>query len=234
MKIKLRRETDEDRAARSRGVACEAQTGDPLFDDEVYIDSPSDEQTVLRTLASPELRAGVRALLAEGVEHVILDDKDGEISALLLHFTRAPHDAHRASRMLDAFVGVALNAPCVITSSEQRPADTERALLITGGILCGVLGTLGIAAYSLAAGQRCEFDSNPEASVLFSLDGCFTPAALGLTVGYLPGFLLGAAVSRRFRGRSDSHDRARSAHALTLILSVQLAIWLFAALLWLR
>ncbi|WP_438040510.1 hypothetical protein [Sorangium sp. So ce128] len=95
----------------------------------------------------------MRALLAEGVEHVIFDDKDGEISALLLHFTRAPHDAHRASRMLDAFASVALNLPCVITSSERRPADTERALLIAGAILCGVSSRSGSSRHCSGCGN---------------------------------------------------------------------------------
>ncbi|WP_438040508.1 hypothetical protein [Sorangium sp. So ce128] len=234
MKIKLRRETDEDRGARSRGVVREVQTGDPLFDDAVYVDSRSDPQTVLRALASPELRGGVRALLAEGIEHVILDDKAGEISALLLHFTRAPHSPDRASRVLGAFAAVVLNVPSVSTSSEQRPADVERALLIFGAVLCLLLLFIGVPVYLLAAGQRCDFENNPGANVLFSLDGCFTPFSLGLAAGLLVGPLLAAAVARRFHGRSDSLERSSAAYAVTLVLSVQLAVWLFAALLWLR
>lgn len=234
MGIKLRRETNEDRTARSRGVACEIQTGDALFDDEVYIDSPSDAPIVLRALASPELRGGVRALLAEGAEYVLLDSKDGEISALLLHFRRTPPPADLARRMLEAFAAVVLNAPCVIASSERRPADVERALLASGAIACGILLFLGVPAYFVAAGERCDFESNPDASVLLSKDGCFTPFSLGLVAGLPAGLVLAAVVSRRLRGRSNSHERASSACAVTLVLSVQLAVWLFAGLLWLR
>lgn len=232
MKIKLRRQTDEDRAAKARGSVRATQTGDPSFDHEVYIDSPSDALTTQRVLASRDLREGVRALLAQGFEHVIVDDKKGEIQALLLQFTRVPSAPDRAQRTLDAFAALACNTPSVLTSSEQRPADTERALLIIGGALCVVCLVAGIPGYFLAAGTRC--DDNAAASLLSSSDGCLTPVAMGLLPGFFAGLVLGTLVARRFRGRSDSHQRATSAAAIVLVLSIEVAIALSALLLWAR
>ncbi|MGK3988411.1 hypothetical protein WME99_35540 [Sorangium sp. So ce136] len=232
MNIELRSETSDHRAAKAAGVAAEVQTGDPPFDSEVYIDSPSRSHVVQRVLGSPELRASVRALLAEGFSSIVIDDDEGEICAHLQAFTESHQRPGCAARMLDAFVAIVRNVPHVARSSEPRPADAERTLLRIGGILCFVLLVLGTPGYFLAAGARCEFEANPGVTVLLSLDGCFTPIPLGLSAGLLAGLAVARIVSRRIRGRSSSHERASYAYAILMTLSIQVALALSAAVLW--
>lgn len=232
MHIELRPETHDDRGAKAAGVAVEVQTGDPPFDEAVYVDSPSDPRIVQRVLGSPELRAGVRALLAEGFSSIVIDDDEGEICAHLQAFSESLRRPGCAMRLLDAFAAIARNVPHVARSSGPRPADVERSLLRMGGLLCFVLLVLGTPGYFVAAGARCDFEDNPDAAVLLSLDGCFTPIPLGLAAGLVAGLALAAVVSRRIRGRSSSHQRASWAYAILLTLSVQMAIALSAAVLW--
>ncbi|WP_437742755.1 hypothetical protein WMF39_45740 [Sorangium sp. So ce1504] len=232
MSIELRPETSEHGAAKAALVSTEVQTGDSPFDHEVYIHSPSDPHIVQRVLGSPELRASVRELLAEGFSSIDIDDERGEICAHLQAFADRHCRPGCAARMLDAFATIARNVPHVGRSSALRPADTGRTLLLVGGVLCAVLLLLGAPVYFFAAGDRCDFENNGGASVLLSWDGCFTPVPLGLAAGLPVGLALAAAVSSRIRGRSDSHERASFAHAILVILAVQLAIALSAAVMW--
>ncbi|MGK3993512.1 hypothetical protein [Sorangium sp. So ce1024] len=232
MDIALRPEGKADRSAKEKGIAREVQTGDAMFDREVYIDSPSDEPVIRHVLASPELRAGVRALLAEGITQVRIDDAEAKTSALLVEFVRPGAGPDRARRLLDAFAGVVCNLPPVVSSPVVRPPDEQRRWLIAGAYLSGFLLCFGIPPYFVAAGPRCE--SNPGASSLFSLDGCYTPVPLGIVAGLAVGLPLSAAVSRRFHGRSNSADRTFWARLLTVVITIQLAIGVFAAILWLR
>ncbi|WP_437926976.1 hypothetical protein WMF37_49435 [Sorangium sp. So ce291] len=134
--------------------------------------------------------------------------------------------------MLDTFVAIVRNVPHVARSSEPRPADAERTLLCMGGALCFVLLVLGMPGYFFAAGARCDFEANPGATVLLSLDGCFTPIPLGLSAGLIVGLAVAPVLSRRIRGRSNSHERASYAYAILMILSIHVALALSAAFLW--
>ncbi|AUX48481.1 uncharacterized protein SOCE26_100190 [Sorangium cellulosum] len=230
MNIELRPETAGDRAAKAAGVAAEVQTGDPPFDHAVYIHAPGDPQITQRVLGSAELRAGVRALLAEGFSSIVIDDEQGDICAHLQAFTAAHGRPGCARRMLDAFAAIARNVPHVAPA--PRPADAGRSLLLLGGVLCSALLLLGAPAYFFAAGARCDPDGPPGASVLWALDGCFAPIPVGLAVGLALGLPVAAVVSRQMRGRSDSHVRAPYASLILVILAIQVAIALSAAVLW--
>ena len=72
-RIVFRPESVADRLAHRLGVNREVKTGDAAFDGAVYIVTDSPEEDVQRTLASPELREAVRALLAAGATHVQLN-----------------------------------------------------------------------------------------------------------------------------------------------------------------
>ena len=72
--LELRRETDRDRAAKAAGVNVEVQTGDPWFDQPVYVESEAPEPAVRAALASRDARAAIVELLHAGVE-VKLDEE---------------------------------------------------------------------------------------------------------------------------------------------------------------
>ena len=80
--IVLRPESMESRLAHRLGRSREVKTGDAAFDGAVYISTDSPEQDVQSTLASPDLREAVRALLASGVARVQLDAEG--LTALLV------------------------------------------------------------------------------------------------------------------------------------------------------
>src|SRR5690242_9374661 len=54
--VVLRREDDDDRSAKARGINVEAQTGDARFDVRVYIETDIPERAVQHLLAAPEAR----------------------------------------------------------------------------------------------------------------------------------------------------------------------------------
>ena len=70
--VVLRREDDDDRSAKARGINVEAQTGDQHFDVRVYIETDIPEIAVQRLLAAPEVRVAVVRLLTH-CERVRLD-----------------------------------------------------------------------------------------------------------------------------------------------------------------
>lgn len=72
-RIVLRPESMTDRLAHRLGTNREVKTGDAAFDGAVHISTDSPEEDVQRTLASPELREAVRAILAAGATHVQID-----------------------------------------------------------------------------------------------------------------------------------------------------------------
>jgi hypothetical protein len=61
--VLLRRETRRDRWGKRLGLNVEPQTGDPGFDERVYLETATPEREVRRLFASPALRAAVLAAL---------------------------------------------------------------------------------------------------------------------------------------------------------------------------
>jgi hypothetical protein len=61
--VRFRRENSGDREAKEKGVSRELQTGDPTFDDAVYIESDAADADLLVYLSSPHVRAAIVELL---------------------------------------------------------------------------------------------------------------------------------------------------------------------------
>lgn len=232
MGILLRPETPQDREAKQQGVVAELQTGDAQFDHEVFIDTKSPAQTVFHVLSSPALRAGVRALLAEGFGRVLIDDERERICADLTTFVDIQKRPGRARRILDTFAAVVLNAPYVQRSSEKFPSDTQLTWLILGTVLASILFLTGPLPYFLLVDTFCN-DKSTVAQPPFSyLGGCHSPVPLGLFLGSFLGVLWGKILAGKIRGRSNSRGRASWIFIIALALSIEFTIILLCALLW--
>jgi hypothetical protein len=73
-RVVLRRETEEDRVAKTEGLTRELQTGDAAFDEKVFVASDAPELDLRRLLESAERRSAVLSLLAFGERVVFAED----------------------------------------------------------------------------------------------------------------------------------------------------------------
>jgi hypothetical protein len=179
--IVFRREDDEDRSAKARGINVEAQTGDGRFDAFVYIETDLPEAAVNKALQAAEARAAVVRIL-EVCENVTVDAEG--VRATSSSIFKSPDRA------------AALVADVATLARVARPAHLPaQALLPRTG-----LGTMFLAALApLVTGGWCApaFLVWPPASPVLPL--------LGLVGGVLlcaPGWML---ITGLVRGHSRAN-----------------------------
>jgi hypothetical protein len=209
MRIALRPETGEDRKAKMKGISRELQTLDAKFDEQVYVDSESEDDVILAVLSEP-VRNAVRALLAEDFGEIVVDDEQGHVTATLRRFS-VEETPERAERILAAFTGLVREMPAVETGAKRRSHPEETFL----SVLVGLLILSGVA--SVAVGGLLVTTHHVGALLL------------GLTIGAVCGVVAGFTVPW-FRGRSGSYERRQVMGGLLMMLGpiagVLVAGWL--------
>jgi hypothetical protein len=232
--IKLRHETDGDVRGKEIGINREVQIGDPAFDENIYIDTPSDDRVVQAIFADSDARAAVLELLEKDVSSIIIDDKTGLITLFIIEFRRLEEDRLRLHRILTAFVRLVDALPEVIASPTKRRPDLLNTALPWGGGLA-LLG-FGVALFSYAplSPQSCNVRSfiRDDSDFVCSVSpDCCGPAYLGLGVGTIASALFAAIFFFTIRGKSNSHRQMLAAIIITSALCLELGV-LIARLAW--
>ncbi len=213
--LELRLETERDGHARARreGLVREWQSGDPAFDDRVFVNTPTTDPAVLSAVLGPAAREAVLALLDLGFEPIGIDVA-GEVRASLpaQEFTRdrGPDGAARAAAAIDAFLRLTAQLPIVTASGEAHPrrplAGVTLALQAVG--LVGWLGNIPFVAGTHYALCRV-FGVSVQARA--STASLAASVALGIVGGLLGAKGYAALVAARARGRADALDLSTTA-----------------------
>ncbi len=220
MQIALRREKPSDAAAKRSGVAVEAQTGDPEFDDAVYIDSPSSREVIQHVLGAAPARDAVRALLALGIGPITLDGMDLRIRAHIGSFgsLRSPET------VLDHLATLANHLPEVRASGKRPPIDVwqARAILLGLAAFLGVFASL-FSTFMLLP-DVCYVSDGEGISLTCEYGSCCTPSTIGLLAGGLVGLVLAIMVWGRIRGTSSAHTVRPWAAFFTLVVTIEVCV----------
>lgn len=237
MKIQLREESSSDRAAKQRGVAVEAQTGDASFDERVFIDSPSSHETVRAVLASEALRSAVIRLFDRGFSDIVIDDEGFLITATLHTFSptfdRAsapPVDASLEGApdpyevLLEDFATILREVPAIEHRGELL-SDPGR-LWVSAAMVASLVGIVpALGAMQLGTPSRCyEDDGEGGTAIRCSEDGCCTPNAGGMCAGMFFGVLAMFVLVQGVRGRSNSHTTRIYLLLLSVVLGAELGL----------
>ena len=191
--VTFHRETAAHRAAKADGVTVEVETGDPQFDEEVFVDSLASAEDLRSFLAARATRLAVRALLAEVPGVVVRAEKvETEIDE------RGEVDAPKARRIIAALRALA-GAARPVDASEVGMPPRVRALALLQPVV------LLIAIVLLVYAGRT-----------------YTPiGALPVFAGALGGLVLAFVVSPLIRwlvaGTSRSHDYLATARAVLAV-----------------
>jgi hypothetical protein len=198
--IVFRRETDEDKKGKARGISVEHQTGDASFDDGVYVVTDESADIVSEMLEDGDVRVAIAALARRGYE-VKLGASGVVVSAAV-----------------DLLVG---GEPGVAPGTDDLVADIEHAATLArvpripgkspptsiapwgAYMLTGLLAVVG--GLALLAGLS---DWGPRRVVL-----PFVGAAVGLAATPLALLLL----KRGLRGHATSYHHFRQASALAML-----------------
>jgi hypothetical protein len=185
--ILLRKETKHDRIGKALLVNREAQTGDPAFDDKVYVETDAPDSLVDRLLGDAEVRAHVLRWLDAGWTNVRFYDPG--VTVALVATPAGPQKMAAASvrEVLPPLGEVSAKAPRVEHVSLRRPPWTRHAWVIAGSV---VLLVAGFVAALIAAQAWPTFESRP-----YLVCG---------TVGFLAWVAAIPLVGMMVRGRSDS------------------------------
>lgn len=151
MNIRLRAQTSEDDEHLASGVARELRTGDPEFDAQIYIETELDERAV-RGVMNEGVRAAVLELvrISRGVaqlDHVILDDDQGHISAQWSYGRRdAGFDLAPAKAAVSTVDALADALPALIASGKPPPNPIlARVVRTANWVSLGGVGAAGIS-----------------------------------------------------------------------------------------
>jgi hypothetical protein len=228
MSIQLRTETTRDVESKTRGVDREAQTGDAVFDQRVYVDTPSPDAAVSAVLTLGARAAALR-LLEGPCESILIDDDAEKVCATTGELT--PESAARAGEMLAAFVELVRSLPRV----ERGPARKKpRSLAFLASVIT-IAGWLASCEFQGAiAPPECPHGGR-RLVWLSTLPACFVPPLEGLVVGLVLGVLAavaaGGPLRRRLAGRSDSSRRVSGGQVVVAFLTLELTM---AAIGWLH
>jgi hypothetical protein len=215
LSIALRLEDDHDRRAKARGRALEAQVGDPTFDREVYIDSPSPEAA--RAVLTHGVREAALALLRGGVRDLELDDEAGFIRVSIGATEHVRYWSERPDQLLGAIVALARHAPPVRHVHLPRPFDPRWWL--------GALALTSFVALAASAGvllpRRCIEPCGDDGGQCFRATDsvCTSPLPIGLGVAVGVAVALELLVVRRVPIGSSSH-RTSSPRLLSFALAL--------------
>lgn len=204
--LRLEREREGHVRAKREGLVGEWQSGDPAFDERVFVKSPTTDPAVLAAVLGPEAREAAMALLGLGFETVQID-VEGEVRAGIGQgdFVRehGPGGAERAERAVDAFLRLTSRLPIVAATGGAHPRP-PLAVLTRALQIVGVVGWLGnvtfVALTHVAIGGVLGLPASRDASAL----GVAGSVAVGILGGVVGARLHGARVATRARGRSDA------------------------------
>ena len=215
MKIELLPESDAHRAGKASGMDVEAQTGDPAFDDKVYVDTLTPHAVVVRVLDEPVRRAALD-LFAIEFTNITIDDDSSNVIARVVSFASREPFPNRGRLAVDAFARLALGVPHVKKiAGEHRKHPLSRATFWLG--ISSVVALAACPAAYFGTNPKCKDEMNGA-----GLAGCLTPGIVGLVVGLVGAIvvaLLATSVSKRYRGRSDSSSVGTGFAAASFALS---------------
>jgi hypothetical protein len=215
MEITLRRETSSDVRAKRSGVAIEAQTGDVAFDEQVYVESPSEPVVIQQVLASPALRGSVRALIGAGIDHLTIDALGEKIALRIDDASGLPDDE---TFLLRHLATIASHVPRARSTGARPLGDPWLGRQILLGV-AAVLGALpAMFSMFMLLPDRCYgSDGDGGTSLACSVAHCCDPASYGAGGGAVVGLVVAAFLWTRVRGTSRAH-RARPWVALFALL----------------
>jgi hypothetical protein len=142
--VLLRKELDSDSAGKERGIAREVQTGDALFDGQIYIESDAFDDAVKQVLLHPATRGALLALVV-GRQTVTFDQR-----GILLKVgadDKADGDDFDPARILPMLesLSIVADTPSVADSGKRKERRGVLVPILTAsigtplGILCCVL-----------------------------------------------------------------------------------------------
>jgi hypothetical protein len=232
--VSLQRETGHDVRAKEMGINREVEVGDPAFDGKIYIDSRCEDEVIRALLADPEARAAVLGILELEAVRIILDDKKGRVSLLIVEFTKRNPDAARAERMLDGLVRLVDALPPIEAQAEKRAPDWFWHAIIAGAILAVFGIMVAPVTYFQFTPEHCKvwswFEKESRLECARGPD-CCTPATVGLLSGGGVGLALCALFFLTIRGRSDSFARMICTMIVTTLFSLEAGL-VIARLVW--
>jgi hypothetical protein len=228
LRLQLSKEGESERRSKAKGVNREAQTGDPAFDGEVYIDDNGAPQEHVRAVfAHEEARAATLALLRENTTFMILDDIEGDIAVCYTIAHGEEKDPQRAARIVDAFDKLLGSVPQL---EEKAPEARWLPWWAVLGLLVGP-PIAGAVALVVTTPSRCRAGAHDLLLKCSAGPECCQPVAAGTAGGLAVAALIAFFLLRRFRGKSDSSMMRKFWITLATILSVEAAV-LLARLLW--
>ena len=223
LEIKLSREAPIHVRAKAMGINREVQLGDPLFDGQVYINSRTSDEIIREVLGDAAVRSTLLDLLERDASVIVLDDREGRVTAYVVGFRERSPDQSRAERMLGAMDRFATSLPAVSAAPGGRSSDR----LATGLVLLGILAFLGMLAapllYFYLSPERCHVSTGEGMSITCSAGPeCCRPAVVGLLGGGALSVVLSILFFFTVRGQSNSLSKMISAIVITSLLLLEL------------
>ncbi len=228
MSIALRSETGADRMAKDEGINREHQTGVKSFDEDVYIDSPTVDAVVLNAVLSEPVRAASVELLSLAFDWVTIDDKDGDVTAVLSAFLKLRDETDCARRIVRAFAALLGGLPPVARASGEhaKRSSAPKVFAVIGGI---ALIASPFLMFAIADACGCA-ETDGEATNLKA--GCGTTPLVAIvfavTLGLVVSFIARAIATPRMRGDSDSAARIATV-AVAAFLWIAIPVFLTVA-----
>lgn len=228
--VVLRPEDVGDVMAKREGLAREWQSGDPIFDDRVYVVAPPGSDAFLDRALGPDGRGAVIELFDLGFHEIGVDVARRVEAAIAAG--KLEGEPGRAARAVAAFdrLGRAL-PPLVHDPSIARPRAPLRGLTMFLGAFGAFgwatnVGYVGLVGIVVRAALGRTHDAPAEVSTL----GVALPVALGVVAGLVGASMYGRLVGRLAAGTADAHRVAGRAKLASFAgISVLTFTALFAA-----
>lgn len=202
--VRLVAEGGGHREWKNEGVSREVQTGDPRFDDAVYLESSMDDDAVRAPFASPAVREAVMSLV--GTCQSLVMDKTGV--SVSVERDNAAFDVALLRGRLE-LLRVVAGAPRALAAREiplSRAARTLKLVTYVAGPIGLLLTIVGGLKYAPLA---------------------WTPILLALLAGLVLAALLFPVHAAVLRGRSTSHREITVARGSSLVFTPLLVLGSF-------
>ncbi|NUQ72415.1 MAG: hypothetical protein HUU21_02565 [Polyangiaceae bacterium] len=221
--IKLSREGASHVRAKEMGINREVQLGDPAFDGQVYINSPSGDEIIREVLSDEGARSAVRQLLDRDASVIVLDDEAGRVVVFVIEFRQRSPDQSRAERILAQMDKLAQSLPAV----SAAPGGPLRDWLAISLIMSGILAFVGMLAapllYFYLTPERCRVTRGDGMHLACSVGPeCCRPGFMGLLGGAALAVPLSIFFFFAIRGQSNSLSKMISAIVITSVLLLEL------------